>query len=162
MMDENRLNQILMSNTRLKEKKQLLLTQIGYLRINIFSEYLEQVNRLQENGQLHKAAELMNEHSKIASAFIDVKNRASLVKQVKKIFKSKTPEPIEYLDKWRIFYKKWSKQESSKPIDTKKQVEEFQQLKMAFIELYTFSFSVDNFPPLRYRRLDHQSYPNLG
>jgi hypothetical protein len=40
-------------------------------------------------------------------------------------------------------------------IDEKAQMEEFDEIKMAFLELYTYSFSTDNFPNLRNRRSDH-------
>ena len=48
MMNENWLNQVLKSGIKLKEKKRLLLTQMGYLRINIFTEYYERVKLLRE------------------------------------------------------------------------------------------------------------------
>ena len=51
MVDERWLNKTLKSDIGLREKKKLLLTQIGYLRINIFTEYFERVNLLREKGQ---------------------------------------------------------------------------------------------------------------
>ena len=156
MINENWLNQVLKSDLSLKEKKQLLLTQIGYLRINIFTEYLERVNRLREKKQLNEAAELMDEHAEIASIFIPTKKQPVLIKRIKQLFSMRNIEPVEYLQKWRTAYKAWYGQRFSQQlIDEKKQMEEFDKLKMAFLELYTFSFSVDNFPPLRNRRSDH-------
>ena len=72
-MNESWLNQVLKSNIKLKEKKRLLLTQMGYLRINIFQEYYERVKLSQEKNQLNEAVELMNRHAEIASIFISTK-----------------------------------------------------------------------------------------
>ena len=156
MMNENWLNQVLKSDTKLKEKKRLLLTQMGYLRINIFTEYYERVTLLREKNQLNEAVELMNRHAEIASMFISTKKQPASIKRLKKLLSIRSIEPIEYLQKWRTAYEAWFRQKSSQqPIDEKKQMEEFDHLRMAFLELYTFSFSVDNFPPLRSRRSDH-------
>jgi hypothetical protein len=156
MVNENWLNQALKSNITLKKKKQLLLTQIGYLRINIFTEYFERVNLLREKNQLDPAVELMNKHAEVASIFISTKKQPAIIKRLKELLSMRSTEPIEYLQKWRTAYDAWYKQESSqKLIDDKKRMEKFDQLKIAFLELYTFSFSVDNFPPLRDRRSDH-------
>jgi len=157
MIDENWLNQILSSDIKLKEKKQRLLTQIGYLRMTIFMEYFERVNLLREKKQLNEAIEQMNKHAEIAKIFIPTKKQLTLIKWLKKLFLIRTTEPIEYLQKWQTAYEAWHKQESlQQPSDEKKRLEEFDKLKMAFLELYTFSFSANNFPPLRNRRLDHQ------
>jgi hypothetical protein len=156
MINENWLNQTLKSSITLKEKKQLLLTQIGYLRINIFTEYFERVNRLREKNQLDKAVELMNRHAEIARIFIPTKKQPAFTKRLKELFAMRSTEPIEYLQKWRTAYEAWHKKEpGQQPFDEKKRMKEFDQLKMAFLELYTFSFSLDNFPPLRDRRSDH-------
>jgi hypothetical protein len=156
IMNENWLNKALKSDIALKKKKQLLLTQIGYLRINIFTEYFEKVNLLREKNQLNTAAELMNKHAEIAKIFIPTKKQPALIKRLKELLSMRSTEPIEYLQKWRIAYDEWYKQNSSQQlIDEKKRTKNFDQLKRAFIELYTFSFSVDNFPPLRDRRSDH-------
>lgn len=156
MMNENWLNQALKSDIKLKEKKHLLLTQIGYLRINIFTEYLERVNLLREKNQLNEAVELMNKHAEIARIFIPTKKQSAFTKRLKELLSMRNIDPIEYLQKWQNAYEAWFKQESSqKPLDEKKRLEEFDKLKMSFLELYTFSFSVDNFPPLRNRRSDH-------
>ena len=153
LMDENRLNQLLRSHVKLEEKKRILLTQIGYLRVNIFTEYLERVNLLQEKKQLNQAADLMNKYAEIASIFILTKEQPTIAMQLRRLFSKQRSDPIEYLQKWQTHYESWSKQ-NKEPIDEKRMAD-FQQLKRAYIELYTFSFSIENFPPLRYRRLDH-------
>jgi hypothetical protein len=156
MMNENWLNQVLKSDIKPKEKKRLLLTQMGYLRINIFTEYYERVKLLRERNQLNEAVELMNRHAEIASIFISTKKQPASIKRLKKLLSIRSIEPIEYLQKWRTAYEAWLKQKSSQQLfDEKKRMEDFDQLRMAFLELYTFSFSVNNFPPLRSRRSDH-------
>jgi hypothetical protein len=156
MMNEKWLNQVLKSDIKLKEKKKLLLTQMGYLRMNIFNEYFERVNILREKNQLNKAVELMNEHAEIARIFIPTKKQPVLITQLKKLLSIRSTEPIEYLQKWQTSYEEWHKHMSTQQTtDEKEQMEEFDQIKMAFLELYTFSFSTDNFPNLRNRRSDH-------
>jgi hypothetical protein len=156
MMNVNWLSQVLKSDIKLNKKKRLLLTQIGYLRMDIFIEYYERVKLSREKNQLDKAVELMNKHAEIANIFISTKKQPALIKRLKELLSIRSTEPIEYLHKWRNAYDAWFKQKSSQqPIDEKRRIEEFDQLRMAFLELYTFSFSVDNFPPLRDRRSDH-------
>jgi len=156
MVNETWLNKTLKSDLSIGEKKQLLLTQIGYLRINIFTEYFERVNLLREKKQLDPAVELMNAHAEIARIFIPTKKQSALTKRLKELLSIKSIEPIEYLEQWRTAYEEWHENNSNQQIaDEKNQLEKFDKLKMAFLELYTFSFSVDNFPPLRHRRSDH-------
>ena len=44
------------------EKKYLLLTQIGYLRINLFQEHYERIQEAQESQDFDKAIHLMNQY----------------------------------------------------------------------------------------------------
>jgi hypothetical protein len=155
MVDERWLKKTLKSNITQREKKKLLLTQIGYLRINIFTEYFERVNLLREKEQLDQAIELMNQHAEIASIFISKKSQSPFIKRLKKLFSIRSTEPLYYLEQWRTFHERWLKQKNSNEFDGEKRMEEFEKLKMAFLELYTFSFSIDNFPPLGNRRSDH-------
>ena len=155
MVNETWLNKTLKSDLSIGEKKQLLLTQIGYLRINIFTEYFERVNLLREKKQLDPAVELMNEHAEIARIFIPAKKQSALTKRFKELFSIKSIDPIEYLEQWRTAYEEWHENTSNQQLDERNQLEKFDKLKMAFLELYTFSFSIDNFPPLQHRRSDH-------
>ncbi|MEM4143339.1 MAG: hypothetical protein QW445_04270 [Candidatus Bathyarchaeia archaeon] len=156
VMNENWLRQFLKSNAKLEEKKRFLLTQIGYLRINLFTEYYERAKLLKEQNQLDEAVALMNQYAEIARIFIPTKKQPSLLKRLKKLFAARRIEPVEYLKKWETAYETWTKQKiSQQTLDAKKQMEDFERMRMAFLELYTFSFAVENFPPLRYRRSDH-------
>ena len=156
---QNELNQILKSKIKLKKKTQLLLTQIGYLRINLFAEYYERIQYAQRNNELDKAVKLMNECAEIiAIPFVSTKKQPALIKRLKELLSiGRFPEPIEHVQKWKAGYEAWFKQKEHihPQMDDKKRTEEFNQLKTAFITLYTFSFSVDNFPALRNRRSDH-------
>jgi hypothetical protein len=158
-MPQNELNQILKSEIKPKKKRELLLTQIGYLRINLFAEYYEQIKQAQGSNELDKAVKLMNRFAEtVASPFFTTKKQPALIKRLKKLLSIKTPpEPAELIQKWKTVYEAWFKQKDSiyPQMDDKKRMEEFDQLKIAFFTLYTFSFSVDNFPPLRDRRSDH-------
>ncbi|MEJ5328311.1 MAG: hypothetical protein WHU54_08730 [Candidatus Bathyarchaeia archaeon] len=156
LINENWLKQFLKSNAKPREKKRFLLTQIGYLRINLFTEYYERAKLLKEQNRLDEAVELMNQYAEIARIFIPKKKQSVLLKRLKKLFMICSIEPMEYLRKWEAAYEAWSKQKASQqPIEAKKRMDEFDQLRMVFLELYTFSFAVENFPPLRYRRSDH-------
>lgn len=155
-MNENWLSQVLKGQTKLEEKRRLLLTQMGYLRMNIFTEYYERVKLAREKNELNKAVELMNEHARTASIFISTKRQPAPIKRLKTLLSIRSTEPIEFLQKWRTSYEAWNKlNEPNRIVDDKKRMEEFEQLRMAFLELYTYSFSIENFPPLRYRRSDH-------
>jgi hypothetical protein len=158
VIPQNELNQILKSKIKPKKKTRLLLTQIGYSRINLFGEYYEQIQHAQKNNDLDKAVKLMNTYAEIAIPFLSTKKQPALIKRLKELLSIRgPPESIELIQKWKTGYKAWFKQ--NEPIhpqmDDKKRLEEFDQLKNAFFTLYTYSFSVDNFPPLRDRPSDH-------
>lgn len=159
VISQNELNKILNSKLKLKKKTQLLLTHIGYLRINLFSEYYERIQYAQRNNELDKAVKLMNECAEIiAIPFVSTKKQSAWIKRLKDLLPIENAlESIEHVKKWKTGYEAWFKQDVQIPqqTDDKKRMEEFNQLKMAFITLYTFSFSVDNFPALRNRRSDH-------
>lgn len=158
-MTQDELSQILKRKNKPGEKKQLLLTQIGYLRINLFAEYYEQIQQAQRNNELDNAVKLMNRYAEtIAIPFILIKKQLALVKRLKEVFKIKSSsEPTEHIQEWKTGYEAWFNQNASihPQMDNKKRLEEFDKLKKNFIMLYTISFSVENFPPLRYRRSDH-------
>lgn len=154
ILNEAWLNKTLKDKIPLKEKKRLLLTQIGYLRINIFTEYFERVNLLREKNKLDEAVDLMNQHAAIARIFIPTKRQSPLVKRLKELLSVRNTEPIEYLQQWQNLYQAWLKETPHEQFDKKKRTEIFDKLKKAFLELYTFSFSVANFPPLANRRSD--------
>ncbi len=153
------LEQVLRSENKLKEKTQLLLTQIGYLRINLFTECYEQVQRAQTNNELDKTVNLMDRYAEeIVIPFVPTKKQPAISKRLKELLTKKTqPEPTECIQKWRTAHETWLKQikPTNPPTNNENRTEEYNQLKMAFMTLYTFSFSADDFPPLRSRRTDH-------
>lgn len=159
VISQNELNQLLKSKISLKRKTQKLLTQIGYLRINLFSEYYERIQSAQREEELGGAVRLMNECVKvIAIPFISTKKQSAWLTRAKKLLSiGKFPEPIEHVKKWKESYDAWFRQDrqNRSQVADKERTEEFNQLKMAFITVYTYSFSVENFPALRNRRSDH-------
>jgi hypothetical protein len=159
VMSQNELTQILKSKTTLKKKQQLLLTQIGYLRINIFNEYYEQIKYAQENEELDKAAKLMKKCAElVALPFFLVKKQPSLAWRLRVLISpKKKPDPAELVQKWEAVQEAWVRKDEGTHLQAndKKRLDAFNEMKMAFIALYTYSFSLDNFPPLRERRSDH-------
>jgi hypothetical protein len=158
-MPQTELGEVLKGKMSPKKKEQILLTQIGYLRINIFGEFYEQIQLAQKNNDLDKAVKLMNSCGEIVAVpFISTRKQSPWTKRLKEALSGKkTPEPATYVQEWKAGYEAWFKQNESGRLqaDDKKRMGEFDQLKTAFITLYTYSFSVEDFPPLRNRRSDH-------
>jgi len=148
VMPTDELERILRSKAKTKKKRKLLLTQIGYVRINMFSEYYERLQRAERNKEFDKAVKLMNKYVEtIAVPFIPTKKQSSLTKRLKTLFSDEEiPEPVEYLREWRNSYEAWLKHAES--MQDIKKVEEFAQLKTIFFTVYTHSFSAHNFPPV--------------
>jgi hypothetical protein len=153
MMPPEELTKALNSKISPKKKKKLLLTQIGYVRINLFSEYYERTQRARKKNQLDKAAKLMNEYTEtISIPYIITKKKPTLTERLKMaLTKTKPIEPTEQINKWRNNYQEWLKQTQEAPArtDEKKRTEQFEELKTSFITLYTISFNPKDFPPLR-------------
>jgi hypothetical protein len=157
MLPQDKLYAILKSgNTR--KKRKLLLTQIGYLRINIFGECYEQIQQAQEKKDFDQAVKLMGTYAeKVAIPYISTKKQPEVRKRLKKLFSTISPlEPSDYIQKWKNDYEAWfrTKETEEANNDGKKRMENFDSLKKTFFMLYTVSFSVEDFPPLRYKRSD--------
>ena len=137
----------------------MILTQIGYVRINLFGEYYERILQAQKNNDLDRAIKLMDTYAEtVAVPFISIRKESAFLKRLNGVFLTKRAfEPAEYINEWKIGYEEWFKQSvSSLRMDGKTRMEEFDRLKKTFIMLYTISFSVDDFPPLRNQLSDHQ------
>jgi hypothetical protein len=83
-------------------KRQLLLTQIGYLRINLFQEYYERRQAAQENKDLDKAIQLMNQYLQTkAMPFIQQRLHPSILTRIRNRFStSSLPDTSEDLEEW--------------------------------------------------------------
>lgn len=143
MMPKEELVPILKSKINSRKKKQMLLTQIGYARINLFTEYYERIQQARTNNELDKGAKLMNEYAEtIVIPFISIKKQSAILKRIKELFlRIKYRDPMEQIQEWKTAYHTW--------LEHNKSIEEFDQLKKSLIALYTISFSVEDFPPLR-------------
>lgn len=143
MMPKDELTPILKSNINPKKKKQMLLTQIGYARINLFTEYYELIQQARANNELDKGAQFMNEYAEtIVIPFISTKKQSTTLNRIKEaISRKKRRDPMEQIQEWKTTYRAW--------LNHSKSVEDFDQLKKSLIALYTISFSVEDFPPLR-------------
>lgn len=161
MMPKDELSLILKGKDNAKAKRHVILTQIGYLRINLFAEFYERIQQAQKNGDLDKAVQLMRTYAEtFAVPFISTRKESAFLKRLRGAFSAKRRlEPGEYINEWKTGYEAWFKQNGSAPprMDDKVRMEEYDRLKKTFIMLYTISFSVDDFPPLRNRRSDHQA-----
>jgi hypothetical protein len=156
-MGKNELEQFLKSEIKPKKKVEVLLNQIGYLRINLFSEYYEQIKVAEKEKELDKAARLMDQCAEvIAIPFYSTKKQSEFIKRLKKWLSIQSrPESLELINNWKTEYETWFKpKEPGHSISDSKRLEEFDKLKKTFLTLYTFSFSADNFPQLRERRTD--------
>jgi hypothetical protein len=126
------------------------LTQIGYLRINLFQECYEQIQAAQESQDFEKAVQLMNEYIQtIAMPFIKQRLHPSLLTRISNLFQTSTlPDTAQTLNEWQTRLETWNTQQKIQKTTNQKKTEEFDQLKKTFITLYTLSFSLRNFPPL--------------
>jgi len=136
-----------MSNAR---KKKLLLTEIGYLRINLFQEYYERIQIAQKSKDPDKAIQLMKTYIEtIAMPFIQERLTPSILSKLTKPFsKDKTQNAAEVLQEWKTSYEKWTNPRETTLSNQKNRIEQFDQIKRTFITLYTISFSFGNFPPV--------------
>jgi UTP:GlnB (protein PII) uridylyltransferase len=148
ILTQNELNQKLLKGTKY-ENKQLVLTQIGYLRINLFQEYYERIQAAQANQDLDKAVQLMNQYTQIAIPFIQERIHPSILTRIANIFSTSTlPNAAQTLREWQTHHETWKKQKKIKTENNRKATEEFDHIKNLFITLYTLSFSPRNFPPV--------------
>jgi hypothetical protein len=132
------------------EKKYLLLTQIGYLRINLFQEHYERIQEAQESQDFDKAVHLMNQYIQtIALPYIQERLHPSLLTRLSNLFSTSTlPDAAQTLQEWQTLYKTWKRKEKPEPNAKAKTKEDFDHMKNRFITLYTLSFSTRNFPPV--------------
>lgn len=146
VMDDAQLEQYLESNSRPREKIRLLLSQIGYLRINIFYECYARLQAAEKNSDFDKALPLMNEYiEEIALPFLLPRMKQSWLSRLS----GKLSETTVFLQKWRLGYKSWSEKEPTlNEMAEKERVNEFNDLKQTFITLFSLSFTYENFPPV--------------
>ena len=131
-------------------KKKLLLTEIGYLRINLFQEYYERIQIAQKTKDPDKAIQLMKTYIEtIAMPFIQERLNPSVLSRITRPFsKDKTPNAAKVLQEWKTSYEKWTNPREMTLSNQKNRIEQFDQIKRTFITLYTISFSFGNFPPV--------------
>lgn len=151
LLPENKLNFVLKSNIKQVDKKRVLLTQIGYVRINLFMEYLERMMTLANNKDYDRAVQLMNDYSaNVSIPFISPARQPSLIDRFVALFSpQRTLAPSEHIRKWRTDYESWVRKRAAKHIrcSAVERSEDFINLQVTFNMLYNLSFSDDNFPP---------------
>jgi hypothetical protein len=147
VMSNPQLEKYLENNSDLKEKTKSLLTQIGYLRINIFYDCYARILSAEKTMEFDKVLQLMNDYvEQIALPFLLPKLKQSLLSRLS----GKSSEAALNLQKWRLSYKHWLEHKNllEQQSTVKKEMEEFNELKQIFITLYSLSFSCANFPPV--------------
>jgi hypothetical protein len=149
VLSEDEISQKLSTGTQY-EKRQLMLTQIGYLRINLFQEHYERIQASMESQEPDKAVLLMNQYIQtIALPFIQQRLNPSVLTRIANHFSGSTlPDAAETLREWQTSYDDWSKQPETKAVDNVRTTQRVEQMKKTFITLYTLSFSPSNFPPV--------------
>jgi hypothetical protein len=148
VMPKDELEQALRSKAKAQYKRRLLLTQIGYVRINLFSEYYERLQHAERNKEFKDAVKFMNNYVEaIAAPFIPAKKQSKFRKRLNGWFSDdENPDPAKYLREWRTNYEAWTKH--AEDMSDQQLEEEFAKLKTTFFTVYTLSFSASNFPPV--------------
>ena len=152
LIPQSQLDLVLRSQASVDKKRSLLLSQIGLLRINLFSEYNERVRILEEKKDLDQAITVMNDYAEnVAIPFISSKKKPSFINRFMDLVSKERPlEPFEYVRKWREQHQSWfeyKETSASSYVSDNQRQEMFAQLKIIFNMLYAVSFSDDNFPP---------------
>ena len=149
VMNQSELNQTLSDKSR-ADKKRVLFSQIGYLRINFFSEYYERALGAESEEDYDKAIGLMDEYIKeVATPFISKKKQSKLLNKIKKLVSVRIdPDPVETINKWNNICEMWFKTNESKSWSALDRSEKYKQAKQIFTTLYWISFSYRNFPPV--------------
>ena len=132
------------------ENLQLLLTQVGYLRINLFQEYYERIQAAEKTEDVEKAVHLMNQYIQtIALPFIQERLHPSVFTRITNLFSTQTlPDAAETLKEWENRYEAWNTLQETEASAEQEATQEYEKMKTAFITLYTLSFSPSNFPPV--------------
>jgi len=149
LRSKSELTALLNSNIPLKDKKTLLLSEIGYVRINLFMEYNARISLLEQNNQMDDAVELMNEYvTNVAIPFIPNKASPDMVNRIKDAFHmNRQLEPHEWISDWKRKYTSWIEGQRISQMNEGFQLSDYEQLKITYRMLYAVSFSSENFPP---------------
>ena len=159
-LKQNELGNFLKSDISNGQKRATLLTQIGYLRIDLFMEYYERMRIAQVEGNLDQAVKLMNDYAEtVTIPFIiqETQTQKSVTKQI--AFALRIQKRINYfgfINEWKNSYETWPKRNTAATSNNnqKELLTEFDIVKKKFLTLYTYSFSPENFPPVANRRTD--------
>jgi hypothetical protein len=149
VMTHGELKKILESKIGSREKHRILLTQIGFLRINIFNDCYQKIQFAETKKDFDEAVEIMNDYIEtVAVRFMKDRLHPSLTDRIIKAFsKSKIPDAAKTIEEWKNSLSTWVENKSAL-LDQEKRIEEFTKMKNLFITLDMLSFSLENFPPL--------------
>jgi len=146
----NDLRRVLQDKNGNMAKRSLLLTQVGYLRINLFQEYFERIQVAQKDMKLDDAVKLMKDYVEtVAMQFLAWRLHPSALGRLQRyISKDSNPDAAKVLQDFNEGCEVWVKQLKLPSNNNKQELEDFNKLKKDFITLYTLSFSFENFPPV--------------
>lgn len=145
VMAAGQLEQSIEGTSSAKDKMNLLFSQVGYLRINLFYEVYARLQQAEENRDFDKVLKLMNDYIEtVAMPFLLRRMQQSWFSRLS----GKLPEATLSFQSWSSGYKYWFHPEPGRLLGEKERSEEFQQLKQNFLTLYHLSFSYQNFPPV--------------
>lgn len=115
VMTNDELDKILESKIRRSEKTRILLTQIGFLRINIFNEYYNEVQLAETKNELDDAVKTMNSHiEQVAMRFIRERLHPSLIDRIINRFSnSPIPDAAKTLGEWKSSLSTWSEDKTT-------------------------------------------------
>jgi hypothetical protein len=149
VMTHDELKKILESKIGKREKTRILLTQIGFLRINIFNECYKKIQVAETNKEFDEAVKIMNDYIEtVAMQFIQERLHPSLTDRIITSFsKPKIPDAAKTLEEWKNSLSSWL-EDKSNPLDQGEKIKEYTKLKEVFITIDMLSFSLHNFPPL--------------
>lgn len=143
------LRALLESKLKKNEKKRILLTQIGYLRINIFNECYKRAQLAEETQKFDEAIKTMNRYvEEVAIQFLQERLHPSVSNRIKKLFFSpKLADAADTLQEWKLSLSKWTNINFD-DANQEQTIQLYKKIKELFITLDMLSFSLDNFPPL--------------
>jgi hypothetical protein len=149
VMSHEELDKILEGNIGNWEKRRILLTQIGFLRIDIFHECYKRIQLAETRNELDEAVKIMIDYIElVAMRFIQERLHPSLIDRIGNFFsRPKLPDTSKTLEEWKNLLSTWSKHKIAAN-DQEYKTRVYAKIKEIFITLDMLSFSLKNFPPL--------------
>jgi len=149
LISETEINNILKSNISKKDMKNILLAEIGLIRINLFETMSDDIQSHEKNNQLDHNVEIMKTYLvDIAIPFISEGKSSSLIRHFISLFSTNTLDlPLNHIKEWERNYKSWKNIQTDGVLPQDKNTL-YLELVKDYQLLYALSFSNENFPPM--------------